>query len=109
MCHTCRGSTSSAVVTGSADAVGVSESNTVSNLHGGNTGAKRLDDSNTLVTEHLVGLEVVLICAAKTRVGGLNEDLIVSKGGRSLVSDNAALGRATEHVVRNAHGWEDFE
>ena len=92
------------MVTSSADTVGIPESHAISNLHGGHTRAKHLDDSDTLVAEHLVSLEVVFVCTAKTRVGGLNEDFVVLEGGRRLARNDAAFGRATENVVRNTHG-----
>ena len=105
--------TGGAVVAGSADLVDVSVSYTVSDLDGVDTGADSLDDTDTLVAENLVGLQVVLVGTAETGVSGLDEDIVVAKSAGDLVRDDLALLGAAENLVSDAHFgdviWKNLE
>lgn len=101
--------TSHAVIAVGADAVRISEANPRANLHVGDTRPNSFDDTHTLMAQHLVGLEVVLVRAAETGVGGLDEDLAVTELAGGLSGHNLALGGAAEDVVGERGHFAGYE
>lgn len=78
--------------------MGVSKANTVSHLDGCDLRTDCLDNANALVAENHIGLQVMLIGSTETRMGSLDEKLIMLKGGSTSAGEDLALRRATESV-----------
>lgn len=94
--------TRNTVVTLGADLVGVSKSNTVSHLDGGDKGTNSLHNTNALMTENHISLQIMLIGATETGMSGLDKHFIMIKGSSASAGDDLALRRAAESVVCNS-------
>lgn len=95
--------TSQALLTGSADIVGVTETHALSNLHAGDVAANLTDRSHTFVAKGHSTVKVVLICATETRVARLNVNFVGLEGASGLISHNLALFGAAEDLESDAH------
>lgn len=87
----------------------ISKSNTISDLHRCYPRANSLNNANTLMTQDLARLQVMLIGTAETRVSSLNENITMLEDGRCLVGNDFAFGRATEDPIRNIHSRHFYQ
>jgi hypothetical protein len=90
-----------AVVAGAADLVGVSESNSVTDLYVCDSRAGLAHDTNALVAQDDAAGLVELVCSADARVCCLDEDLVVLELTLDVVGDDLALWCSAEDLVRD--------
>lgn len=81
----------------------IPKSNTIAHLDSVHSRTKSLDNTNTLMAQHLSRLEIVFVCTTETGVSGFNKHLIVFKSAAGLVGHNSAFGGTAENVKGDAH------
>lgn len=81
----------------------VPKSNTIAHLDSVHSRTNSLDNTNTLMAQHLSRLEIVFVCTTETRVCGFNKHLVVFKSAAGLVGHNSAFGGTAENVKGDAH------
>lgn len=90
-----------AVVARAADLVGVSESDSVTDLYVCDGGAGLAHDTNALVAKDNAAGLVELVCSADARVCCLDKDLVVLELALDVVGDDLALWCSAEDLVRD--------
>lgn len=83
--------------------MGVAKSHSRADLDVGDITANPLHDSDTLMTESLTGVQVVLVCTAEARMRDLNKDFIVLQGASGLLGNDLSLLRSTENSKCDGH------